>query len=550
MLRNGDEIRDEEQELMIKKKPNKIPLDTSSFRRLREESYIYIDKTRWLYRMIEEGTAYFFSRPRRFGKSLTVSTLHELFKGSRELFKGLWIYDRWKFEKYPVVVFDFNEIPSSSPERLESNLFFVVNKYFEDNEIKAPKPKDVSLIFKELLLNLYSKYNQKVTILIDEYDKPIIDHLGLGKERLKTAEENRDILRNFFGVLKGQEVVNVVKFTFVTGVSRFAKVSIFSEWNNLIDITMNREYTDFLGYTEAEIEKYFDDYLEIFCRKKGFDRKQCMEMIRYWYDGYIFSLESDIKVYSPISLMYCLKEGEFKNYWFKTATPTLLVNLLRQKNYYIPKLEDIKITENLLDAFDIKNIRIEPLLFQSGYLTIKAMEDDIIFLAYPNQEVKKSFSEILMQYLFETTPDTFYLAGKLGKAFEQEDFEGIRAHLDSIFVSIPYPLYGKKDKPGEAYFHTIIYLSLSLIGYNAKSELLTSRGRLDMAIEFKNKVYIIEFKCNQSADKGIEQIKEKGYINNWRGRGKKIILCGINFDTEKREIRGIRFKEKGGPAKL
>jgi hypothetical protein len=534
---------------MIKKKSNKLPLDTSSFRRLREEGYIYIDKTRWLYRMIEEGTAYFFARPRRFGKSLTVSTLHELFKGNRELFNGLWIYDKWEFEKYPVVVFDFNRVDGSSPQSLRNDLKQIVLDYykfcdFDDVKLEGSLP----LAFAKLLIKLSEKYNQKTIILIDEYDKPIIDHLGLGKERLKTAEENRDILRNFFGVLKDQEVVNVVKFTFVTGVSRFAKVSIFSEWNNLIDITMNREYADFLGYTEEEIERYFDDYLEIFCREKGFDRKQCMEMIRYWYDGYRFSLESDKKVYSPISLMYCLKEGEFKNYWFKTATPTLLVNLLRQKNYYIPKLEDIKITENLLDAFDIKNIRIEPLLFQSGYLTIKAMEDDIIFLAYPNQEVKKSFSEILMQYLFETTPDTFYLAGKLGKALEQEDFEGIRTHIDSIFASIPYPLYGEKDKPNEAYFHTIIYLSLSLIGYDATSELLTARGRLDMAIKFKDRVYIIEFKCNQSADKGIEQIKEKGYIDNWRGRGKKIILCGINFDTEKRGIRGISFELwKRGP---
>lgn len=530
-----------EEKLMIKKKLGKLPLDTSSFRRLREEGYIYIDKTRWLYKMIEEGTAYFFARPRRFGKSLTVSTLHELFKGNRELFNGLWIYDKWEFEKYPVVVFDFNRIDGSGPQSLRNDLKQIVLSYCKFFDLDADLEGSLPLAFARLLTKLSEKFNQKAIILIDEYDKPIIDHLGLGEERLKAAEENRDILRNFFGVLKDQEVVNVVKFTFVTGVSRFVKVSIFSEWNNLIDITMNREYADFLGYTEAEIEKYFDDYLDIFCREKGFDRKQCMEMIRYWYDGYRFSLESDKKVYSPISLMYCLKEGEFKNYWFKTATPTLLVNLLRQKDYYIPKLEDIKITENLLDAFDIKNIRIEPLLFQSGYLTIKAMEDDIIFLAYPNQEVKKSFSEILMQYLFETTPDTFYLAGKLGKAFEQEDFEGIRAHIDSIFASIPYPLYGEKNKLNEAYFHTIIYLSLSLIGYNAKSELLTSRGRLDIAIEFKNKVYIIEFKCNQSADKGIEQIKEKGYVDNWRGRGKKVILCGINFDTEKRGIREISF---------
>jgi len=241
--------------------------------------------------------------------------------------------------------------------------------------------------------------------------------------------------------------------------------------------------------------------------------------------------------------MYCLKEGEFKNYWFKTATPTLLVNLLRQMDYYIPKLEDIKIPENLLDTFDIENIRIEPLLFQSGYLTIKTVEEDMIFLAYPNQEVKKSFSEILMQYLFETPPDTFYLAGKLGKAFEQENFEDIRRSVDSIFASIPYPLYDEKNKPNEAYFHTIIYLSLSLIGYNAKSELLTARGRLDMAIEFKNKVYILEFKCNQNADKAIEQIEERGYIDQWSGRGRKIILCGINFDMEKREIGEISFRQ-------
>lgn len=527
------------------KKLRKLPLDTSSFKRLREEGYVYLDKTRWIYRMIDEGSAYFFARPRRFGKSLTVSTLHELFKGNREIFKGLWIYDRWKFEKYPVVVFDFNRIDSSSPQSLRNDLKQIVLNCYKSCEFDVNMEGSPTLAFAGLLIKLSEKFNRKTAILIDEYDKPIIDHLGLGKERLNIAEENRDILRNFFGVLKDEEVVNAVKFTFVTGVSRFTKVSIFSGWNNLIDITMNREYAGFLGYTEEEVEKYFDDYLEMFCREKGFDRDRCMEMIRYWYDGYRFSLESDTKVYSPISLMYCLKEREIKNYWFQTATPTLLVNLLREKDYYIPNIEDIKITENLLDAFDITNIRVEPLLFQSGYLTIKARDEDIIFLSYPNQEVKKSFSEILMQYLFETTPDTFYLARKLGKALDREDFEGVRSFIDSIFASIPYPLYGEKDKPNEAYFHTIIYLSLSLMGYNAKSELLTARGRLDMAVEFKDKVYIIEFKCNQSADKGIQQISEMGYVDNWRESGRRIILCGINFDAEKRGIGEICFKENG-----
>ena len=515
-----------------------LPLDTSSFRRIREGNYIYVDKTRWIYKLITEGICYFFSRPRRFGKSLTISTLKELFKGHKELFKGLWIYERWAFKEYPVVVFDFNRIENTNPEVLKLALKSKLLSSARDYELEL-KEDLLSSLFAELILWLFKKYSQKVVILIDEYDKPIIDHLGFGEERLKIAEQNREVLKRFFGVLKGDEVVDALQFVFVTGVSRFTKVSIFSEWNNLQDITLDSAFADFLGYSEEEIKTYFSDYLTSLSQKHGLSLKECLKKMAYWYNGYRFSLEKEVRIYNPISVMYCLKNGSFRNYWFQTATPSFLVNLLKERNYHLPKLECVPTDQDLLETFALSYIRIEPLLFQTGYLTIKEVEDDIIYLSYPNEEVKQSFSKILMRNLIETPDETIYLARRLGKAFKEENYEKIKEFTNAIFASLPYELYKKAD---EAFFHTIMYLSLALLGYDARSEVLTARGRLDMAVYDEDKVYIIEFKCHQNADLALKQIKEKGYAERWVGSGKKVILMGIDFDREKRRIREMKVE--------
>jgi hypothetical protein len=375
-------------------------------------------------------------------------------------------------------------------------------------------------------------------ILIDEYDKPIIDHLG--KNEIETAKENRDILESLFGVLKGANVVDIIQFVFVTGVSRFSKVSIFSKWNNLNDLTMNGFYSDFLGYTEEEIKTYFEEYLYEFCDEYGMDIEECLEKLRYHYNGYRFT-RKNIKVFNPVSIMYCLQNKEFQNFWFSTATPSFLVNLIKEKDYFIPDIEKAELGSNQLEAFDIENLEIEPLLFQTGYLTIKDYdyEEDIYYLKYPNIEVEKSFFEILFENVSEKS-GTIMFAKKLGKAFKNEDYENVKFYINAIFNEIPYPHYKNKD---ENYFHTIIYLSLSLIGFNSESELLNSRGRLDLALIFPDKAFIIEFKCDSSAQSAIDQIKEKKYADKWKNKGIKTILCGINFNSEKKETNQILIKE-------
>ncbi|HFC98088.1 MAG TPA: hypothetical protein ENJ40_06485, partial [Thermosulfurimonas dismutans] len=315
----------------------RLPLDTSSFKQIRERGWVYVDKTPWIHRLVTEGICYFLSRPRRFGKSLTVNTLKELFRGNEKLFEGLYIYDKWDFTEHPVLIFDFNTIPHQTPEAFEQALYTSLEEYAENYEIKFRKRGGLGKDFDLLIKALYRKTGRPVVVLVDEYDKPILDHLGLGEERMHIARQNREVLKNFFGVLKGAGVVDELAFVFVTGVSYFTKVSIFSEWNNLVDITLDENYADFLGYTEEEIQRFFPEHLEAFCQKNRLSSlEECLSEIRLWYNGYRFSPWRDLRVYNPISVMYALTKGRFENFWFRTGTPTFLVNWLKEKPWRIP----------------------------------------------------------------------------------------------------------------------------------------------------------------------------------------------------------------------
>jgi hypothetical protein len=516
-----------------------LGINTSSFRILREDNYVYVDKTKWIHKLITTGRAYFLSRPRRFGKSLTISTLKELFGGNKKLFKGLHIEDKWDFKAYPVLVFDFNKIGNSTTDAFQDNIRFLLGRFYEENSINIPGTDDIIMLFSELITSLCRKYNQRVVILVDEYDKPIIDHLGHGEACIDTAGKNRHLLKILFGALKESGVTDSLEFVFVTGVSRFSKISIFSEWNNLKDITMLGAYADFLGYTDDEIKIYFEDYLLEFCKDKGMDIDECLGELSNKYDGYRFSKET-ARVFNPVSLMNCLMDKEFNNYWFSTATPAFLVNLLKEKDYFIPDLEQVEAGAFMLENFDIENIDIEPMLFQTGYLTIKDFDGTLYYLSYPNEEVKKSFNEILLKNISEKS-GTIAFSQKLGKAFKNNDYENVEFFINAIFNEIPYPHFKNAD---ENYFHTIIYMALSLIGFNTKSELLNSRGRLDLALIFPDKVFVIEFKCNAPASTAINQIKEKSYHEKWINKGKNVILCGISFDTENRKVKEILFEDR------
>ena len=512
----------------------KLPLDVQSFEKMRTENYVYVDKTRHIHKMISEGTYYFLSRPRRFGKSLFVSTLKCFFEGRKELFEGLWIaeHGEWEWQKHPIVYFDLSNISNETSESLERDLARRLKQQagFYNLEVSAPS---LMSQFTELVLSLHKKTQMPVVVLIDEYDKPIIDHLGKGEAHLDIAKANRDRLKSFFGVLKSLDLSPILRCVFLTGISRFSKVSIFSELNNLIDLSMRDAYADILGYTQQELEESFQTSIDQLSQKCDFSREQTLQALAQQYNGYRFC-DSEVRVYNPFSILHAFNTLKLQDYWFQSATPSFLVNLLKEKRYALPKLEGLEVTRSIFDTFDLDHLRPTALLFQSGYLTIADIDGRIYTLNYPNFEVKHAFSESLFfAFAEDAEGEASSQVLKLGHYLEAKSFDAFFETMRAIFASIPYTLNAKRD---EAYFHTIFYLMLSASGVEADSEVLTSEGRIDLAVKFSDIVYIFEFKCNQSADAAIQQIQDKGYADKYRQTDNQIVFIGINFDVEHRNV--------------
>ena len=511
----------------------KLPVGISSFEKIRKEGYLYIDKTEYIYQLIDRGIYYFLARPRRFGKSLLVSTLRCLFDGKKELFEGLWIYDKWDWEKrYPVILVDFNEIKAEDKKTLEEDLIGILDTYRERYSLFRRERLSLPRLFKKVIVSLSDSFSSEVVCLIDEYDRPIINHIGLGGDRLKIAKDNREILKEFYGVLKESHVTDRTKFVLLTGVSKFSRVSVFSELNNLSDITMDRRYAEILGITEDELDRVFLPYLKRIAEEQGVSYKTAREKLKAYYNGYRFS-RRDVLVYNPFSLLRCLDEYEFQSYWFETGTPTFLVNLIREKDYPITNMEHIRLKESVFSTYELENLSVNALLFQTGYLTIKDVRGEIYTLSYPNTEVKKAFNEHILR-LYTGQEEVTTIAEDIREGFEAGDIERVMELMKGIYGGIPYTLIGGMGREG--YYHSIFYSIIQSSGLSSISELLTAKGRVDMVIQLSGRVYIIEFKCNQSADIAIAQIREKGYADRFIGIGKEIVLVGINFSTEKRNI--------------
>ncbi len=510
-----------------------LPIGQSSFENIIKNNQIYVDKTERIYELITSTQFNFLSRPRRFGKSLLVSTLKNIFLGNKDLFKGLWIYNSdWEWEKHPVIVIDFNSIVTDTVE----NLMYSIGRCF-DNKAKEfgifLEESLLKLKFKELIVKVYEKTKKQVIILVDEYDKPIISHLGEGEDRLEIAKKNREVLKSLFGTMKDEQVISRLRFVLLTGVSKFSRAGVFSDLNNLNDISMDSNYCDILGITEDELEKYFHDYIEVCANEFGISFDEMKEKIKDHYNGYRFS-RKNLKVYNPFSILNFFSKREIKNYWFESGTPTFLIKLIKDKNFYLPQAENLLVEESIFSTYELEHLNPSALLFQTGYLTIKDydFETNEYVLSYPNKEVKYSFLKILYKnYLEEYDGENLYL--KLGKYLRAGDVESFIETARSIFAGISYSVGSKLN---EANFHTIFYLMVNAGGTPAEMELLTCEGRIDMVVETKDRIYIMEFKCNQSAEKAIEQIKEKNYAEKYKNKGKEIILLGINFDTKKRNI--------------
>ncbi len=517
------------------KKLKKLAIGVSNFKDFKEENYIYVDKTEYIYNLITTTKYNFLSRPRRFGKSLFISTLEEIFTGNKELFKDLWIYNSdWEWKKYPVIRIDFNEIMNKNSDYIEKTLKETLADIAQRYGVELKKTIYKSQ-FKELILKLAKKYNQSVVVLIDEYDKPIINHIGKGEEGIKKAQENRDILKEFYGVLKSGEVSKVLRFLLLTGISKFSKVSIFSELNNLNDLTMNDQYSSVLGITHNELEIYFHDYMELLKDKLKVNYNEAKQELINYYDGYKFSSEGEL-VFNPFSLLKCFYSNKFENYWFESGTPTFLPNLLKEINYKVEELEDLELRDFQFSTYAIDNLVPEAIMFQTGYLTIKDYNpDELLYtLAYPNKEVRNAFLGHTYLIFSNFRSDTKY--NKIIRFLKNNEIDKFIDIINSIYAEIPYTLM-KKNLINEAYFHTMFYLMVSASGIIVETEVLTSQGCIDMVVITKDFVYIFEFKCNQSAEKAIVQIKEKNYIERYKHLNKKIITMGINFDPITKKIK-------------
>lgn len=519
----------------------KIAVDTGDFEFIRQGDYIYVDKTRFLYDIVSHNRFYFLSRPRRFGKSLTISTLRALFDGKKELFKGLYIYQtNWSWEKYPIIELDFNTIETQTCslmiKKIDEKLDTIASIYHIDL-MKSTVPAK----FAELIIKLHYQYQKGVVILVDEYDKPIISHLGLGEEPMATAKKNQEFLKVFYDNLKAGEVERAIKTVFITGVSKFSKVSIFSALNNLIELDKDPDFTSMLGYTEEELYSNFKDHVAAFAHRVNQTVDKTYEDIKFMYNGFRFT-EEDVLLYNPYSIGLSLRYRKLDDFWFESGTPSFLIQLIKENRYDVTRLENLRVDSSEVKTYDIDSLNIEALLLQSGYLTIKEIQGrDIYALGFPNNEVRIGFNKHLLR-CFASERIELPLLFDLKRAIRKDDLDEFFALVKAIFSSIPYSIIAIGDNllGKELYFHTIFYLCTSLMAdndLNIYPEVLTNRGRIDMVFVTTRRVYIIEFKCNQSADRAIEQIKRKGYEEKYKLTGKERTLIGIDFDTDTRNIK-------------
>ena len=496
-----------------------------TFRKLREQDCYYVDKTAYIERLLAEGTHYFLSRPRRFGKSLLLDTLKELFEGNEALFAGLHIHGGWEWSvRHPVVRLDFAGGSFKAPDSLHEDVMLQL-EYLEEQGGIAPRQVSAPARFRRLLQALHDKTGQPVAVLVDEYDKPILDAL----ETPEVARANRDFLRGFYGMIKSSDAH--VHFTFVTGVSKFTKVSLFSDLNNLTDITLDPVFSSICGYTEEDLDTVFAPELV------GMDRQR----IRDWYNGYGW-LGSE-KVYNPFDVLLLLRRRTFAAHWFETGTPAFLVQTLFERRVASVSLDGMMGTEELLSTFDVGNIGTEALLFQTGYLTITREEElgglPLYRLGYPNREVRQSLNRVLLRQLVQDAEQQTANSMRLARLLAAHDCAGLKELFHAFFASIPYHWYTNNHIADyEGYYASVFYSYFAALGYEIAVEESSSHGRLDMAVRAGGDLYLFEFKVVELAPPGsaLAQLRERDYAAKYRGRGESIHLIGVEFSRKTRNV--------------
>jgi len=520
--------------------PKFINISNQTFRDFIEGDFVYVDKTRHIYNLVHQPKGiYFISRPRRFGKSVMVSTLDELFQGNRDLFKGLWIDNSdYEWQAYPVIRIDFSLNGVKTVEAVEQ----AIDGFLEDIAQKyniSVEGFNTQRRFTNLTTTLAEMYDGKVVLLIDEYDKPITDNLL----DIEMAVKIRDTLRNFYGVVKGLDAY--WRFVFITGISKFSKVGIFSMMNNLDDITMHADYGAAFGLTEDELKEYLQEHIDNFAAKEDISSDELLGKIRWMYDGFRFSSDPQ-RVYNPFSTMMALHHKRFANFWFSTGTPTFLIRMLQAEDYDLQELEHVEIDDLVLSTYEVDNLTIEPLLFQTGYLTIKEEIDDeydpfeSFSYTYPNYEVRQAFVTYLLKAYNgnNNTLNNSHLR-RLVQALHAHELGEFFDILNVFLATLDYSLHLKYEK----YYQTIFYMIFVLLGARVDAEVKTNTGRIDAVIELETLIYIFEFKLDDDAKTALKQSVDKEYYQKYRLRGKNITLIGANFSSTEKKLTGWKTKE-------
>ena len=503
----------------------RLPLGIQTFRKIREDGCYYVDKTAYAARLIEQGAHYFLSRPRRFGKSLFVDTLKELFEGDETLFRGLAVHGHWDWSvRHPVLRLSFGGGLFQKPGGLHADVMAQLG----DIEREAGAASDCTTAperFRALLAALHRRAGCRVVVLVDEYDKPILDALHVPE----TARANRDFLRSLYTVIKDSDAH--VRFTFLTGVSKFSKVSLFSGLNNLTDITLEPEYSAICGYTDRDLDTVFAPELA------GLDR----QAVRDWYNGY--SWLGAERVYNPYDILLLFRRRKFDAYWFETGTPTFLVDTLFDRRVSSLALDGMVAGGDLLSAFDVDEMATEALLFQTGYLTIKGEEDlggePVYRLGYPNREVRQSLNRRLLRRLMGDSSRETENRIRLYRLLEAHDVEGLGALFHAFFAGIPHEWYTNNDIARyEGYYASVFYSYFAALRLDVTVEDSSSHGRVDMAVRCAGHVYLFEFKVVELAPGGaaMAQLKARRYADKYRALGGPIHLVGVEFSRETRNI--------------
>lgn len=521
----------------------KLPIGIQSFEDIRANGYVYADKTSYIEDLIRTGKSYFLSRPRRFGKSLLVSTMESYFEGKRELFRGLAISkwedakgeDSWK--EYPVLTFSLSGGDYRTSDGLADRLSDTIDRYALRYKLEgklAVTGRTLAVRFKNLIENLYEKTGRQVVVLVDEYDKPLLDNIAVNREQ---EEANRQLYKGFFSILKDED--RYLRFVFFTGVTKFSKVSVFSDLNQLRDVSLNDDVSGICGITAKELEKIFQPWIQAMAAKLKINDAECINKLAKMYDGYRFSPEG-VGVYNPFSLLNAFEDKRLRRYWYETGTPTFLLNKLQTSDFSAEQLvEGVDIDEQSLMDYRTDNPDPIPLFYQTGYLTIFDYDEDfqVYSLRFPNNEVKYGFlNSLAPSVLGQTQAEHPLSARRMVRDLQKGDLDGFMQSLQSLFAGVPYP----EGKPlnYEEVWRDQIYIVLTMLGQSVKCEVHSATGRADCIVETKDYVYVLEFKMDRTAEEALSQIREKGYATPYVTDPREIVMVGISFSSEKRNIAG------------